>query len=59
MTETNNKIQKPRLYDKAVNDPIHSRHRRETIKKKLQNLENHQIWEYHKLPPGQKTIRSK
>ncbi len=59
MTEANSKIHKPGSYNKAVNDSIHGRCWRETIKEELQNLKNHQTWEYEELPPGRKAIGSK
>lgn len=43
ITNTISKIYKPGLYNEVVNDPIHGRCWRETIKKELQNLESHQI----------------
>ncbi len=46
MTESSSKIHKPTLYDEAVNNPIHGRCWREAIENELQNLENHQTWEY-------------
>lgn len=45
ITECNRKIHKPILYNKAINDPIHSRRWREVIENKLQNIKNHQIWD--------------
>lgn len=59
ITESNSKIHKPGLYDKAVNDPIHGRRWQEAIKDELQNLENHHTWEYEELPLGRKAIGSK
>ena len=59
MTKAFSKIHKPKSYDKAINDPIHGRQWRKAIEEKLQNLENHQIWEYDELPLGQKAIRLK
>lgn len=52
ITKTTSKIYEPRLYDKAVNDPIYGRRWRETIEKELQNLESHQTWDHKKLPLG-------
>ena len=59
MTETSSKIHKPKSYDKAINNSIHDRWWREVIEKELQNLKNHQTWEYNELPLGQKGIGSK
>ena len=59
MTESSSKIHEPTLYNAAVNDPIHGRRWREAIEDELQNLENHQTWEYDELPPGRKAIGSK
>lgn len=42
LTGTNNKIHELKIYNKAIDDPVHSRHSRETISKELQNLESHQ-----------------
>lgn len=41
LTETSSKIYELQLYDKVINNPIHRRHWRKTIKDELQNLENH------------------
>ncbi len=59
ITESASKIYEPTSYDKAVNDQIHRRRWREAIENELQNLENHQTWEYDDLPPGRKAIGSK
>lgn len=59
MTKSISKIHEPTSYDEAVNDPIHGRRWREAIEDELQNLENHQTWEYDKLPLGRKAIGSK
>lgn len=59
ITEATSKIDEPTSYDEAVNDAIHGRRWREAIKDELQNLENHQTWEYDELPPGRKAIGSK
>lgn len=59
LTEAGSKIYEPQSYNEAVNDPIHGRRWREAIKEKLQNLENHQTWEYDVLPPERKVIGSK
>lgn len=42
ITETSSKIHKPKIYDEAVNNPIHGRRWQKAIEDKLQNLENHQ-----------------
>lgn len=47
------------MYDEAVNDAIHGRRWREAIEEEMQNLENHQTWEYAELPPDRKAIGSK
>lgn len=59
MTETNSKIHELKSYVEAVKDPIYGRRWREAIEEELQNLENHQTWEYNELPPGRKAIGSK
>lgn len=41
MTIVNNKILKPKLYHKAIEDLIYNLHSRKTIKNKLQNMENY------------------
>lgn len=56
ITESNNKIYESSLYDKAVNNPIHGRKWREAIEKELQNLENHQTYEYDEFSSRQKAI---
>lgn len=42
-----------------VDDPAHKRRWREAIEEELQNLENHQTWEYNELPQGRKAMGSK
>lgn len=59
ITESSSKIHEPESYEEAVNDPIHGRRWREAIEKELQNLENHQTWEYEELPADRKAIGSK
>lgn len=59
ITQCSSKIHKSTLYKKAINDPIHRWHWKEVIKNELQNLENHKMQKYNKLPPRQKVIRSK
>ena len=59
ITESTSKIDEPKAYDEAINDPIHGRRWREAIEEELQNLESHHTWEYEKLPPGRKAIGSK
>ena len=59
ITECSSKIREPTSYNEAINDAIHGRKWKEAIEEELQNLENHQIWEYDELPPGQKAIGSK
>lgn len=59
ITEYSSKIHKPTSCEEATNDPIHGRRWRGAIEEELQNLENHQTWEYDELPPGRKAIGSK
>lgn len=59
ITNYSNKIRKPILYDKTINNSIHIRHWREVIKEELQNLKNYQTWKYNELLPGQKVIKLK
>ena len=59
ITECSSKIRKPTSFNKAINDAIHGQRWREAIEEELQNFENHQTWEYDKLPPGRKAIGSK
>lgn len=59
ITKCSSKIQKPTLYDKSINNPIRRQCWKEAIEAELQNLENHQIFKYNELLPGQKTIGSK
>lgn len=56
MTKVNSMIYELGSYDEAVNNPIYGQHQRETFEEKLQNLENHQTWEYKGLSPKKKTI---
>lgn len=57
--ESSNKIHKPKLYEEAVNNPVHRQQWREVIEEELQNLENHQTWIYNKLPHDRKVVGSK
>lgn len=58
-TEVSSKIRKPRSYEEAIADPVHSRRWKETIEEEIQNIENHHTWEYDNLPPGRKAVGSK
>ena len=46
-------------YKETINDANHGRRWRKAIEEELQNLENHQTWEYGELPLGRKAIGSK
>ncbi len=59
ITESGSKIYKPISYKKAVSYQIHGWCWQKAIEDELQNLENHQTWEYNKLPLGRKAIGSK
>lgn len=59
ITKITSKIYKPRSYQEVIDNPVHGRCWRKAIEEELQNLRSHQIWEYKKLPAGQKAIRSK
>ena len=59
ITKCNGKIRKPTTYDKVINNLIHGRRWRGATEEELQNLKNHQTWQYDELPLGQKAIRSK
>ena len=59
ITEYSSKVHEPTSYEEATNDLIHGRRWREAIEEELQNLENHQTWEYDELPPNRKAIGSK
>lgn len=41
ITESSSKIHRPKLYEKAVNDPVHGQRWREALEEELQNLENY------------------
>ena len=58
-TEISCKVYKPRTYDEAISDPIYGRQWREALEEELQNLEQHNTWEYDKLPSGRIEIGSK
>ncbi len=58
-TEIRSKVYEPKIYNKAINDPIHGRQWKETIEDEIQNLENDYTWEYDNLPLGRKAVRSK
>lgn len=51
LTETNSKIHEPKLYNKVIDDLIHSYYQKKAIEEELQNMENHQTWEYDKFSP--------
>ncbi len=59
ITEYSSKIYEPTSYEKATNDPVHDKRWQEAIKEELQNLKNHQTWEYNKLLSDRKAIGSK
>ena len=42
VTETSSKVQEPKTYDEAINDPVHWNRRREAIDEELWNLDSHQ-----------------
>ena len=50
LTKSINEIHEPQTYDKAISNLIYSRYWKEVIEEELQNLENHQTWEYDELP---------
>lgn len=55
--ESSSKVYESLLNNKVVNNLIYGYKWRKAIKKKLQNLENHLIWEYDDLLLRQKAIR--
>lgn len=57
--EVSSKVYKPSLYEKAISDPMHTRQWKEAIEDEIQNLENHQTWEYDNLPDNRKAVGSK
>ena len=59
MTETNSKVQEPKTYDEAINNPIHENRWREAIDEELWNLNSYQTWNYTFLPSSQKMISCK
>lgn len=58
-TETSSKVHEPRTYEEAVSDPIYARQWKEAIEEEIQNLENHQTWEFDHLPADRKAVGSK
>ena len=42
VTETSSKVQEPKTYDEAINDPVHGNRWREAIDEELWNLDSHQ-----------------
>lgn len=56
VTEVRSKIYEPKIYKEAMSDPLHSRQWKEAIEEEIQNLENHNIWEYDDLPAKRQAI---
>lgn len=56
ITETSNKIRKPKTYKEAISDPIHVRQWKEMIEEEIQNLEDYHTWEFNHLPPERKAV---
>ena len=54
--ETSSKVQKPKTYDEAINEPVHGNGWRMTIDEEFWNLDSYQTWTYTLLPIGQKGI---
>lgn len=59
VTEVSSKIHKSSSYKEAILHPIHARQWKEAIKDEIQNLKNHQTWEYKILPDNRTAVRSK
>lgn len=57
--EISSKIYEPKTYKKDVFNPIHSWQWKKAIEKVIQNLEDHQTWEFDHLPLRKKAVRSK
>lgn len=58
-TEVGSKIYEPRTYDKAIANLIHGQKWKDAIEEELSNLEQHNTWEYYKLPSDRIAIGSK
>lgn len=50
VAETSSKVYEPKTYKEAITDPIQFKQWRDAIEEEIQNLENHQTWEYDRLP---------
>lgn len=59
VTETSSKVHEPATYEEAISDPIHARQWKKAIEEEIQNLEDHQTWEYDHLPSDRKAVGSK
>lgn len=59
VTEISSKIYELKTYKEAISNPIHSREWKKAIKEEIQNLKDHQTWEFDYLPLGRKVVRSK
>ena len=57
--EAFNKIHKPTSYKEAISNPIHGWQWKDSVEKKLYNLESYHTWEFKELPQSRKPIRSK
>ena len=57
--KTNSKFYEPKTYDKVIIDLIHNTRWRQTIEKKIHNLEIYYTWEYKKSLESKKAIRYK
>ena len=58
-TEISSKVYKLATYNEAISVPIYDRQWRKAIEEELQNLKQHNTWEYDKLPSKKIAIGSK
>lgn len=56
VTKTISKVQKPKTYDRIINDLVHENKWQKAINKELWNQDLHQTWTYTFLSIGQKAI---
>ena len=59
VAKTSSKVQKPQIYDEAINNVVYGNKWWEIIDNKLWNLDTHQTWAYISLTLGQKAISCK
>lgn len=55
--KTSSKVYKPTTYKQMISNLVYTRQWKEAIEEEIQNLENHQMWEYNYLLSNRKAVR--